>query len=344
MTPAINESRLSYLYEAVQCGTVRAAADRLDIAPSAVSRQIALLEAELALPLIERHKRGVHLTQAGRLLMEYYREQRAHQEDLLAKLQEVRGLRRGHIRLAVGEGFVSDLMGAPLQYFCKRYPDITLTLDLAGTNEVMRLVAEDDADIGLVYNPPAEPKIVSRAQMAQPVHAIVAPGSPLIAQAANAAATQAAEAMRAMGATKATKAIQAGDATHADGRHQPGALTLDALYDVPLALMHGAYGTRQLMELAEQSEKHRLTPTVTTNSISVLKHFVRAGLGATFLPTFAVSQEIEAGVLCAVPIDHPILNSAEAHLITRAGRRLSGAANRLLTHLASKMEAFGAPG
>lgn len=308
MTPAINESRLSYLFEAVQCGTVRAAADRLDIAPSAVSRQIALLEAELALPLIERHKRGVHLTQAGRLLMEYYREQRAHQEDLLAKLQEVRGLRRGHIRLAVGEGFVSDLMGAPLQFFCKRYPDITLTLDLAGTNEVMRLVAEDDADIGLVYNPPAEPKIVSRAQLAQPVHAIVAPDSPLIAKA-----------------------------------DKLGTLTLDALYDVPLALMHGSYGTRQLMELAEQSEKHRLVPSVTTNSISVLKHFVRAGLGATFLPTFAVSQEIDAGVLRALPIDHPILSSAEAHLITRAGRRLSGAANRLLTHLASKMEAFGAP-
>ncbi|MDR3396664.1 MAG: LysR family transcriptional regulator [Pandoraea sp.] len=308
MTPAITESRLPYLFEAVQCGTVRAAADRLDIAPSAVSRQIALLEAELAMPLIERHKRGVHLTQAGRLLMEYYREQRAHQEDLLAKLQEVRGLRRGHIRLAVGEGFVSDLMGAPLQYFCKRYPDITLTLDLAGTNEVMRLVAEDDADIGLVYNPPAEPKIVSRAQMRQPGHAIVAPDSSLVGQ-----------------------------------LNEKGALRLDALYDVPLALMHGAYGTRQLMELAEQSEKHRLAPTVTTNSISVLKHFVRAGLGATFLPAFAVSQEIEAGVLRALPVDHPILNRAEAHLVTRAGRRLSGAANRLLTHLASKMEAFGAP-
>ena len=308
MTPAITESRLPYLFEAVQCGTVRAAADRLDIAPSAVSRQIALLEAELALPLIERHKRGVHLTQAGRLLMEYYREQRAHQEDLLAKLQEVRGLRRGHIRLAVGEGFVSDLMGAPLQYFCKRYPDITLTLDLAGTNEVMRLVAEDDADIGLVYNPPAEPKIVSRAQMRQPVHAIVAPDSSLM-----------------------------------DRLDKTGSLQLDTLYNVPLALMHGAYGTRQLMALAEQSEKHRLTPTVTTNSISVLKHFVRAGLGATFLPTFAVSQEIEAGVLCALPVDHPILKGAEAHLVTRAGRRLSGAANRLLTHLASKMEAFGAP-
>ena len=50
MTPTINENRLLYLFEAVQCGTVRAAADRLDIAPSAVSRQIALLEAEMALP------------------------------------------------------------------------------------------------------------------------------------------------------------------------------------------------------------------------------------------------------------------------------------------------------
>ncbi|GAB3629414.1 LysR family transcriptional regulator [Pandoraea terrae] len=304
MSPEIHESRLRYLFEAVQCGTIRAAADRLDIAPSAVSRQIALLEAELALPLIERHKRGVYLTQAGRLLIEYYREQRAHQQDLLAKLQEVRGLRRGHIRLALGEGFVSDLMGAPLQSFCQRYPDIALTLDLAGTNEVVRQVAEDDADIGLVYHPPAEPKIVSRAQVQQPLHVIVAPGSPLLTR--------------------------------------PAPLTFAALEGVPLALMHGAYGTRQLMEMAEFSEKLRLAPTVTTNSISVLKHFVRAGLGATFLPAFAISQEIEAKQLFAIPIDHPLLASAEAHLITRVGRRLSGAANRLLTHLANRMEAFGA--
>lgn len=306
MTPDINESRLPYLYEAVQCGTIRAAADRLDIAPSAVSRQIALLETELGLPLIERHKRGVHLTQAGRLLMEYYREQRAHQQDLLAKLQEVQGLRRGHIRLALGEGFVSDLMGAPLQYFCRRYPDIALTLDLGSTNEVMRQVVEDDVDMGLVYNPPAEPKIVSRAQLRQPMHAIVAPGSPLLSLSAP--------------------------------------ISLAALDGVPLALMHGAYGTRQIVDMAEFSEQRRLVPTITTNSISVLKHFVRAGLGATFLPAFAVSREVEAGELCAIPIAHPILDGAEAHLITRAGRRLSGAANRLLAHLASRMQAFGATG
>jgi DNA-binding transcriptional LysR family regulator len=52
----INEKRVKYLYEAVQQGTVRAAADKLNVSPSAVSRQIALLEEELATTLIERHR------------------------------------------------------------------------------------------------------------------------------------------------------------------------------------------------------------------------------------------------------------------------------------------------
>ncbi|WP_309600407.1 helix-turn-helix domain-containing protein [Klebsiella pneumoniae] len=40
----INQRRIAYLYEAVICGSVRAAADKLNLNPSAVSRQISLLE------------------------------------------------------------------------------------------------------------------------------------------------------------------------------------------------------------------------------------------------------------------------------------------------------------
>lgn len=65
MTDSINESRIRYLYESSRCGTVRAAAEHLGVAPSAVSRQIALLEDELGIVLVERHKRGVRPTEAG---------------------------------------------------------------------------------------------------------------------------------------------------------------------------------------------------------------------------------------------------------------------------------------
>ena len=78
MTEQIKEARIVFLFEAIQRGSMRAAADALNIAPSAVSRQIALLEQELAIPLIERHTRGIKPTEAGRLLIEYFSANNAH--------------------------------------------------------------------------------------------------------------------------------------------------------------------------------------------------------------------------------------------------------------------------
>jgi len=298
---AFNESRLAYFFAAVQCGTVRAAADKLDIAPSAVSRQIALLEQELALSVLERHRRGVVPTQAGQLLIDYYREQTAHQSDLLSKLQEVRGLKRGHVDVALGEGFVVDFMQGPMAHFSQRHPHISVTLDLAGTNDVLRRVAEDEAEIGLVYQPPHDPKIVSRAVQRQPMRVIV----------------------------RANSALQ-----------PPARFTLADLASRPVALTHSSYGTRQLLGLAEYAAKVKLTPALTSNSINVLKQFVRSGLGVTVLPEFAVTAELESGELHAIPIDDPVLEAAEAHLITRTGRKLSVAANRLVSYCSSLMQAF----
>jgi len=72
----------------------------------------------------------------------------------------------------------------------------------------------------------------------------------------------------------------------------------------------------------------------------VLKQFVRSGLGVTVLPEFAVTAELESGELRAIPIDDPVLEAAEAHLITRTGRKLSVAANRLVSYCSSLMQAF----
>lgn len=298
----IDDRRVRYLYEAVLAGSVRAAADKMDMNPSVVSRQIAQLESELAMPLIERHGRGVKPTEAGDMLMDYFRQHRAHQSDLTSKLGELRGLARGHIDLVLGEGFVSDLMAEPLQRFWSAHPGLTIRMNLAGTNDVLRHVGEDLAHIGLVYNPPVTPAIRSRAAVRQPMCAIVPPGHPL---------TQLAR--------------------------QP---LLKHVAAYPLAAMHGSYGTRQIVALAEQMDRLRLTPKLTTDSITVVKRFVIGGLGIGLLPAFSVSQEIDAGDLVALEIDHPLLAAAEAHIVTRLGRQLPMAANQLLLQLISTMRAF----
>jgi len=129
----INEKRVAYLYEAVTMGTIRAAADKLNIAPSAVSRQIALLEEELASTLIERTRKGVTATEAGEVILRFYRESLSSEEICISKLQALQGLQQGHIKLAIGEGFVGDLMSGPLPEFTRQYPSLTLSISMGGS-------------------------------------------------------------------------------------------------------------------------------------------------------------------------------------------------------------------
>lgn len=302
MAEQIKDGRIVFLFEAIQRGSMRGAAEALNIAPSAVSRQIALLEQELAIPLIERHTRGIKPTDAGRLLIEYFREQRSHQNDLLSHLQELRGLSRGTVRIALGEGFVTDLMAGPLKRFSRDYGDISIVLDVGGTDELVRRVSEDEADIGLIFNPPPDNKIVSLAFSRQPVQAIVGPGFPLLGQ--------------------------------------PGPFGIADFLSFPLALNHPTYGMRHILQLVEQTENVVMAPSLTTNSFYILRQFVKLQLGVTFLPAFVAASELDAGELFAIPIRQPIMESAEAHLVKRAGRKLSFAANKMLNYMASGMSSL----
>ncbi|AZQ56097.1 LysR family transcriptional regulator [Burkholderia cenocepacia] len=301
MSDTLTDSRIVYFYEAVRCGTIRAAADWLDVAPSAVSRQIGLLEKELDATLVERHARGVTPTEAGRCVIEYFREQLAHRDDLISRLQELRGLKTGEVSLVLGEGFVSDLLAGPMQQFCRQFPGIRVNLDVGSTNDVIRKISNDEGEIGLVYNPPAEPKLVSRASKRQPMMAIVGPDFP---------------------------------------RRGHKVLTVQQLATYPLAATHPSYGTRQMMEAVEYAERVRLGPIVTTNSFAILKEFVKSGLGIAVMPAFAVTAELQAKELFAIEIAHPILENAEAHMVTRVGRKLSVAANKMLQMMTGQMRAF----
>ncbi|RQS18192.1 LysR family transcriptional regulator [Burkholderia sp. Bp8998] len=301
MSETLTDSRIVYFYEAVRCGTIRAAADWLDVAPSAVSRQIGLLEKELDATLMERHARGVTPTEAGRCVIEYFREQLAHRDDLISRLQELRGLKTGQVSLVLGEGFVSDLLAGPMQQFCRQFPGIRVNLDVGSTNDVIRKISNDEGEIGLVYNPPAEPKLVSRASKRQPMMAIVGPDFP---------------------------------------RRSHKVLTVQQLSTYPLAATHPSYGTRQMMEAVEYAERVRLAPIITTNSFAILKEFVKSGLGIAVMPAFAVAAELQTKDLFALEIAHPILVNAEAHMVTRAGRKLSVAANKMLQMMTGQMRAF----
>lgn len=295
--------RIAYLHAAVEQGSVRGAADHLDINASAVSRQIALLEDELSAKLLERHNRGVKPTELGTLLIDYFRAQEAMRRDLLEKIRETRGLERGHIAIRLGAGFVSDLLAGPLAAFHRQHPGISFDIETTGTNEVITSVLEDHAHIGLVYNPGVHADVRSRASATKPLCALMAANHPL--------------------------------AHHAS-------VTMQQISAYPLVMKEMSYGTMQLVAHAARSERLPLHTSVTTNSSQVMFDFVRHSQAVAFGPAFAVAQQLADGTLKALPIRNPLLESAEAHLITRLGRNLPHAAQRLVQHLASSMQAFEA--
>lgn len=296
----VQDRRILYFFEAVRLGSVRAAADFLDVAPSAVSRQIAQLEQELGAPLLERHRRGVKPTEAGDRVLGYYRQRLTQQEILLESLQALRGLQSGSVVLAIGEGFI-DGLAEPLTRFSTLYPRVELQVNVCGTNEVIRQVVEDEAHIGLVFNPPGDPKIRSHAHCKQPVCVMVSPEHPL-------------------------------------AQHK-GPIPLKGLDGYRLGLLGVSYGIRQILTQAEHQSGISLLPTLTCNTFAMLKRFAMKG-GVTLLPTFVVVDELESGKLVALPLESPVFSESQVHIISRLGRQLSVGSSRLLVQLQQEMPAF----
>jgi LysR family transcriptional activator of nhaA len=83
--------QLAYLRAVARDGSVTRAAQALSVAPQTVSGQIGVLEERLGVALLERAGRGVQLTDAGRLVLEYASEILSRGEDLLRALEGVAG-------------------------------------------------------------------------------------------------------------------------------------------------------------------------------------------------------------------------------------------------------------
>jgi len=293
-----HDNRLRYLAESVRAGTMRAASENLNIAPSSISRQIAQLEEELGVPLIERNRRRLKLTEAGEVALAYYREFTTQEEAFVSHLRDLKGLQGGTVKLAVGEALIGDLLLDVLHQFMAQYPEIRIFMRTAGTADVVAMVLEDEAHIGMVFQPEPDAKIRVRASSDQPLKVIVRAGHPLARR---------------------------------------SSLTLAEIAEERLGLPEKSFRIRQTLSVAESAEHIFLKPVLVSNSLRVLIEFAQSGSGITVLPGIAAHSEIAAGTVGAVPMNHPALMHTSASVITRLGRQLPVGAVRLLQRIEATM-------
>ncbi len=130
---------------AARLGSFQAAAEALNLTPSAVSHRIRLLEDHLGQPLFERLHRAIALTAAGRRYLPVVRE-------ALLRLDEASaGLRAPHqerLRISVAPALGSKWLVARLAEYQETHPDIEFSL---GTATSLAPLLAGEADLGLRY-------------------------------------------------------------------------------------------------------------------------------------------------------------------------------------------------
>jgi len=297
----MSEAGMRYLFEALKAGSMRAAGDKLNVAASSISRQISQLEARLGVGLIEKGRRGICLTQAGQLVIDHYRNQLADREALQARLEDLRAVRSGTATLAVGEGFLGKSFTQMLGRFSRDNPEIELEIMTGSTQEIVRMVTEDEAHMGLVFQTPHDLKVRVRATIAQPLMAIMRP----------------------------------------DHRFASfNWVSIADLASEALCLAPPSFRLRQILAVAETASNLHLEPVITTNSINVMQEAVRSGIALTILPQVSVWSELEEGSMISVPIENEGMQGASVSLILRSGRQLEGAPMRLLQKVEAQLQSW----
>ncbi|MCW5729258.1 MAG: LysR family transcriptional regulator [Alphaproteobacteria bacterium] len=287
-------AQLRYFNEVVRTGSIREAAERLNVAPSAISRQIRNLEEEFGLPLFERHARGVVPTSAGELYARYARAALLDQERIQSEIDDLKGLRRGHVRISSVEGVVANGLTHALAAFRQRFAGVSFSLSIMGAEMVVAAVRNGETDIGISFTSNPEPGVRYAARIRDPLCAIMAPDYPL-------------------------------------ARHRRIAFGDTLAY--PLAVPPKSFGIRTLLDARCRSARLAMHPALETNSIEAMRGFARTGSGITFLPRLTVRREIREGLAVAVPLTNRDLQQATVDLCVLEGRRLPGAVEGFLNHL-----------
>lgn len=232
------------------------AASKLGYSQSTISFQIKQLESELNAQLFERINHTVSLTDRGKEVLSY-----AHQISKLAREMEQpaaeRQKIRGHIRMAMADSLCNWLLTNDFLHFHSLYPDITLTIYAASTEDMFRLLNQNEVDLVYTLDQHFYDKnyvIVDEKKIS--AHIV---GSPDIFQ-------------------------------------KPD-YTIEELVKMPFILTEKGMSYRRLMDEKLASLSLEVAPVLETGNTSLICHLAEQRVGISYLPDYVTEESVQAGKL-----------------------------------------------
>ncbi len=148
----VDIGRLRVLAAVARYGSMTAAARQLTYTPSAVSQQIRKLESELGLQVLDRHVKGVDLTDAGQAVVNHVATIERELAALRDDLEDIAGARTGSLRLGTFPTFGASLLPFAITTFTKRHPGVVLSVRSSRRQGLLRLLYDREIEMAVLWD------------------------------------------------------------------------------------------------------------------------------------------------------------------------------------------------
>ena len=233
-----------------------AAAERLHVSQSAVSRQLMLLEEELKTKLFYRHGRGATLTDAGQILVDAAHRITREMQEVTSQISGTQTLQRGSLRIGGGMTVCLFILPKLLRRFRAQYKQVDLHVTTGSTENILRLLRQRDIEIALLTLPLVDADLTVVPVLKEEMVVMTPPRHPLTRK-----------------RTVDTRAV---------ARH-------------PLILFESGSNTRKVVDDRFQAEGVPMSVIMETENVDIIKSMVAAGLGVTIVPYGAIAHDVRAG-------------------------------------------------
>jgi DNA-binding transcriptional LysR family regulator len=255
--------QLEALLHVARHESVSRAAEVLHLTQPAVSLQIKMLEEAAGTPLTRKVGRGIQLTAAGEVMLEFAERILRMWEEAVDEVAALKGVISGTLRIGAVTT-AEHLLPPMLVQFTTERPDVRIKLQVGNRSEIVNLLAKHEIDLAIMGTPPREFRTNAARFARHPMAFIASPNDPLM---------------------------------------KKKRVTLPDIMEANLLVRERSSGTRNAVEKLFKEAGYPLRIGSELSSNEAIKRMVAAGLGVAFLSVHACSLEFEAGLVKMLPME-----------------------------------------
>jgi DNA-binding transcriptional LysR family regulator len=299
----MHAAALYYFREVARVGSIRKAASSLNVAASALNRQIINLEKQLGTPLYDRLPGGMRLTVAGELLLRHAIDTLHDFDRVRVAIDDLKAARSGHVSISALDSLLVDFLPRAIDRFRVDFPAVTYSVTAADPPEVPVMVAAGDIDMGFTFVGQIPRSVRYMAEISAPIGVVMRADHPL-----------------------ANKL----------------AIDFDELSRYPILTQTGPLPKGADADVAFAAFKSEIKPKLQSNSIQMLKLAVMLNIGVSLFTRLGFLHEIEKGDIAWRPLNSSGVNTLRIGLVVPSQRDLSPPAEQFARRLVDDLHRFAA--